>query len=40
MHKDHLEVIEKNGKVKYVFKFGWNFNAKKAFGRIVKRWRS
>jgi len=37
LHKDHLEVIDKNGKVKYIFKFGWNFKMlKKHLDELLK----
>jgi RHS repeat-associated protein len=42
MHKDHLEVIDKQGYVKYVLNLDGTLNAdktKKALGRQVKEWR-
>jgi ElaB/YqjD/DUF883 family membrane-anchored ribosome-binding protein len=42
LHKDHLEVIDKIGKVKYVLNLDGTFNpekTKKALGRVVKRWK-
>ncbi|MCH4866393.1 MULTISPECIES: ribonuclease YeeF family protein [Bacillus] len=42
MHKDHLEVIDKKGKVKYVLNLDGTLNidkTKKATGRTIKNWR-
>ena len=41
LHKDHLEVIDKVGKVKYVLNLDGTLNVdktKKAVGRIIKGW--
>ncbi|MFB1052223.1 hypothetical protein ACEWET_15120 [Paraliobacillus sp. JSM ZJ581] len=42
LHKDHLEVIDKTGNVKYVLNLDGTLNSdktKKALGRVVKGWR-
>lgn len=42
LHKDHLEVIDKTGDVKYVLNLDGTLNpdkTKKALGRVVKGWR-
>ncbi|WP_416150184.1 pre-toxin TG domain-containing protein [Salipaludibacillus sp. HK11] len=42
LHKDHLEVIDKTGNVKYVLNLDGTLNpdkTKKALGRVVKGWR-
>ncbi|MGE6630637.1 ribonuclease YeeF family protein [Bacillus sp. NPDC077027] len=42
LHKDHLEVIDKTGNVKYVLNIDGTLNTdktKKAFGRVVKGWK-
>lgn len=42
LHKDHLEVIDKSGKVKYVLNLDGTLNlnkTKKALDRIVKEWK-
>ena len=41
LHKDHLEVIDKAGKVKYVLNIDGTLNADKtvkAIGRTIKGW--
>ncbi|QJC94096.1 Putative toxin component [Bacillus velezensis] len=42
LHKDHLEVIDKTGNVKYVLNLDGTLNpdkTKKALGRVVKGWK-
>lgn len=42
LHKDHLEVIDKTGNVKYVLNLDGTLNpdkTKKALGRVVKEWK-
>ena len=42
LHKDHLEVIDKTGKVKFVLNLDGTLNVDKTFkakGRTVKEWR-
>ncbi|WP_422660507.1 hypothetical protein ACK8P5_08500 [Paenibacillus sp. EC2-1] len=42
LHKDHLEVIDKTGYVKYVLNLNGTLNpdkTKKALGRVVKDWK-
>ena len=42
LHKDHLEVVDKTGNVKYVLNLEVTLNPdknKKALGRVVKGWK-
>lgn len=42
LHKDHLEIIDKAGNVKYVLNLDGTLNSdktKKALGRKIKGWR-
>ena len=42
LHKDHLEVIDKRGNVKYVLNLDGTLNldkTKKIYGRVVNEWK-